>query len=171
MSQRQQSGGPVSSPGPALYPAGHVLRANIKKGGLPAAFPFFIPEPKCTLCGWKHHKTRKKQHVVLWLEFYRTNTYRTFCGGSILLLPRFAAGKAAPLSTLETRSSSTFTHGRVGSIAPPVNTLIAHASVSAHSPEPSKTRPHCALFLLKGSSRFVCSNLICSCSVHVASIN
>ena len=115
---------------------------------------------------------REKQHVVLcgyW--FTGTNTDRTFCGpGSIMLLPRIAAGKAAPSSTLETRSSSSFTHGRVSSIVPPVNSLIARASASAHSPEPSKTRPHCALLRLKGYTRFVYSSPICSCSVRVASI-
>ena len=120
---------------------------------------------------WKHH-AEKKQHVVLCgYGFTGINMDRTFCGpGSILLRPRFAAGKAAPSSTLETRRSSTFTHGRVSSIVSPVNTLIARASASAHSPKPSKTRPHCALLRLKGYTRFVYSNLICASYVRVASI-
>ena len=91
------------------------------------------------------------------------NTYRTFCGpGSILPSPRLTAGKAAPASTLETRSSFAFIHGRVSSIALPGITLIARASTCAHSPEPSKTRLHCSFLLLKGYARIVGLNLICS---------
>ena len=72
----------------SALPARHYIRRNtfsepIKKKEPPATFDFFSSQkPKCRrdlICGWNHHETIKKQHVVLCgHEDTVSNPHRTF---------------------------------------------------------------------------------------------